>query len=85
MRVGLPDRDIVRLVAGDPAEIVFDAYPGRAWAGRVTWLGSAAAPAAGTFEAELRLVQPEGGRFAQGMLGRVSLAMRRAARPASFP
>ncbi len=68
VRVGIPDRDIVRLSAGDSAEITFDAYPGRKWAGRVTRLGAAAAPGAGTYEAEIGLDEPVAGADGRAVL-----------------
>jgi len=63
---------------GDPAEVNFDAFPGRSWSGRVTRLGAAAAPGAGTYEVEIRLDQPvtaEAGMagLASGLVGDVSI------------
>jgi multidrug efflux pump subunit AcrA (membrane-fusion protein) len=83
VRVGLPDRDIVRLVVGDPAAITFDAYPGRTWTGRVARLGAAAAPGAGTYEAEVSLDEPVAGpdgtaTLASGLVGDVSIRPSRA-------
>ena len=36
VRVGLIDRDIVKVGVGDPARILLDAYPGREFAGSVS-------------------------------------------------
>src|SRR5262249_7984151 len=48
LRVGLPDRDVVRVRAGNPAAVRFDAYPDRVFAGRVREIAAAATPGTGT-------------------------------------
>ena len=45
-------------VAEDMAEVRFDAWPGRTFAGRVTTVGAAATPGVGTYEIEIRLDAP---------------------------
>src|SRR5512133_679638 len=42
VRVGLADRDLVRVEAGAPAEVSFDAFPGRSFHGKVTRIGASA-------------------------------------------
>jgi RND family efflux transporter MFP subunit len=83
VRVGLTDRDVVRLGVDDPADVTFDAYPGRTWSGRVARLGAAAAPGAGTYEVEIRLDEPVTGEtgaagLASGLVGDVSIRPARA-------
>jgi RND family efflux transporter MFP subunit len=58
VRVGLVDRDVVRLRLGDPAEAVFDAWPGERFAGTVSEIASSATPGLGSFEVEIHLVAP---------------------------
>jgi len=71
LRVGLADRDVVRIRRGDTAAAHFDALPDRTFRGRVTEIGAAAAPGTGTYSVEVRL---EGaGALAAGMVGRVEL------------
>jgi RND family efflux transporter MFP subunit len=75
VRTSLADRDAVRVNVGDTATIVFDAFPGREFAGKVTRIASSADPQTGTFEVEVDVPQ-EGARFARGLVARVSLAIR---------
>lgn len=73
VRVGLADRDVVRVHPGDAARIEFDAWPGRVFAGRVSNIASAADSATGTFTVELQL-QAGDARFAQGLVAKVGLS-----------
>ena len=74
VRVGLADRDVVRMEPGAPAQVTFDAFPGRAFEGKVTRIGAAANRMTGTFEVEIE-VQPQGARFARGLVAKVSLPL----------
>jgi len=80
VRVGLADRDAVRVEAGDAATVAFDAFPGREFAGRVARIGSSADPYTGTFEVEIE-VAPDGARFARGLVARVSIELAGTAAP----
>ena len=82
IRTALADRDAVRVNADDLATILFDAFPGREFSGRVTRIGSSADPQTGTFDVEIE-VMPDGARFAQGLVAKVTLAVRDAAQAAS--
>lgn len=81
VRVGVPDRDVVRLGAGDAAEVRFDAWPGRTFAGRVTTVGAAATPGVGTYEIEIRLDAPvrlhDDGAAASGLVADVTITPAR--------
>lgn len=70
VRVGLADRDVVTLHAGDPAQVALDAFAGRAFSARVTTIGSSADPQTGTFTVEVAL-DPAGAGWAEGMVARV--------------
>ncbi|NTX15702.1 efflux RND transporter periplasmic adaptor subunit [Myxococcus sp. CA051A] len=59
VRVGLTDRDVVRVREGDAAEVSLDAYPGRTFQARVSEIASAATPGLGTAEVELELRLPK--------------------------
>lgn len=74
VRTALADRDAVRVNLGDEAEVSFDAFPGRAFKGRVTRVGSSADPYTGTFEVEIEVI-PDGARFARGLVAKVELAL----------
>ncbi len=74
VRVALADRDAVRVDAGNVAVVEFDAFPGRRFTGRVSRIDSAADDRTGTFEAEID-VDPQGARFARGLVARVELAL----------
>lgn len=55
VRIGLADRDVVRIRLGDPATARFDAFPGRAFQGRVREIAAAADPMTGTYRVEVAL------------------------------
>jgi RND family efflux transporter MFP subunit len=72
VRVGLADRDAVRVRLGDAARVSFDAWPERAFAGRISNIASSADPATGTFTIEVQ-VEAADARFVQGLVAKVSL------------
>lgn len=72
VRVGLADRDVVRVRIGDAARIEFDAWPGQVFSGRISNIASAADAGTGTFTVELQL-NPDGARFVQGLVAKVAL------------
>jgi RND family efflux transporter MFP subunit len=73
VRVGLSDRDIVRLRVGDKAVVRFDAFPNSEWTATVSDLAAAANQQTGTFEAELR-IEPNGKTFVTGLVASVDIA-----------
>lgn len=75
LRVGLPDRDQVRLARGDRAEIRFDAYPGRVFGAEVIEIGAAADPRTGTFTVELALDASDAA-LPSGSIGRATIVAR---------
>jgi len=84
VRVGLADRDVVRLRRGDAARVEFDAWPGQSFAAVVGNIASAADPATGTFTVEIP-VQAERFAFVQGLVAKVTLAPRDAPRGIVVP
>jgi membrane fusion protein, multidrug efflux system len=78
VRVGLADRDVVRIRVGDLARIGFDAWPGQTFSGRVSNIASAADPGTGTFTVELQL-DAGAARFVQGLVAKVALSPQAAA------
>lgn len=76
VRVGIADRDAVRLQIGDPATVVFSAYPGQRFTGRVSEVPAAANPMTGTYPVEIRLDKAPA--MATGLIGQVSIRPRSA-------
>jgi RND family efflux transporter MFP subunit len=75
VRVGLSDRDVVRIEPGSTVQIAFDAYPGRAFEGRVARIGAAADRMNGTFEVEIALGDAGGVRLVRGLVAKVALPL----------
>lgn len=55
LRIGVADRDVLRINLGDEATYTLAAYPGKTFTARVTEIAEAANPITGTFEIELTL------------------------------
>jgi RND family efflux transporter MFP subunit len=72
VRVGLADRDVVRVALGDPAQVRASAWPERTLAGRITQIAAAASPATGTFDVEIA-VDPGDAMLLSGMHARVEI------------
>lgn len=72
LRVGVADRDAVRLKVGDAATVRFDAFPGEEFAGTVREVAPAADPRTGTYQVEVS-VAPGGRPLASGLVGRVEI------------
>jgi RND family efflux transporter MFP subunit len=73
VRAALSDRDIVRVRAGDAAEVTLDAYPERRFAAKVIEVAAAADPQTGTYEMKVS-VDPADARFIQGLVAKVVIA-----------
>jgi multidrug efflux system membrane fusion protein len=71
VRVGLADRDIVRVRRGDAATVHFDALPERVFQGVVTELAAAAEASTGTYLVEVSI--PAAAGFASGLVGTVEI------------
>lgn len=78
VRVGLSDRDAVRLQVGDSATVVFDALPGQVFAGRVTQRGAAASAGTGNYAFDVTLGE-RASALPTGLVARVELRPRRLA------
>jgi RND family efflux transporter MFP subunit len=84
VRIGLADRDAVRVRLGDAARIEFDAWPGQLFTGRVSNISSAADSGTGTFTVEVQ-VSAGGARFVQGLVAKVALTPQGSARVQVIP
>ncbi len=74
VRVGLTDRDAVRVARGDSAEITFDALPGDTFRGVVSQIGVATNVRTGTVPVEVTVTGAD--RLPSGTVARVQLAAR---------
>lgn len=75
LRVGLSDRDVMRVRLGDRATVRFEALPGESFAGSVAQIASASDAATGTYEVEIA-VQARGQQLASGLVGRIEVTPR---------
>lgn len=83
LRVGLPDRDALRMQQGDKATATFDAVPEQTFRGRVTLLGRSADVRTGTYVAEITL--DDASKLPAGLVGRVTLSPKAAAAATLVP
>lgn len=72
MRVGVSDKQLIRLQIGDEASIKFDVYPDIMFAAKVTEIEAVANPYTGTFEVKLQ-VEPTQYKLYSGFIGKVEL------------
>jgi RND family efflux transporter MFP subunit len=70
VRVGVIDREVVRLHLGDSADVSFDAYRGVTFPAIVSEISEFADPMNGTYEVELR-VDSSGYRLVSGLVAKV--------------
>lgn len=76
IRVGVTERDMVRLSPADKAHIRLDAYPGRAFTASVTEIPQTIDFKSGTYEVELTLNEPPDDKnlkLAAGFVGKVKI------------
>jgi RND family efflux transporter MFP subunit len=78
LRAGLPDRDALRVRVGDKATVRFDALPDKSFDGQVVLVGRSADVRTGTYTVEVTLRNADA--LPSGLVGRVSIAVRGAAR-----
>lgn len=71
LRVGLADRDVVRVRIGNPATVRLDAFPDRVLTGRVRQIAGAATPGTGTYAVEIALDDAAG--LSAGMIGHATI------------
>jgi RND family efflux transporter MFP subunit len=77
LRVGLADRDAMRLRLGDRAAVHFDALPDETFDGAVAQIASAADERTGTYEVEIA-VRTKGRTLASGLVGAIEITPRTA-------
>jgi RND family efflux transporter MFP subunit len=74
VRVGLSDRERLRVKLGDKAEVRFDAAPDQTFVGSVSELATAATPGSGTFEVEVRVDDGSVLDLPSGLTAKVQIA-----------
>lgn len=72
IRLGLSDKDWVKLKAGDKAIITADAYGEKEFEAVVSEIGVGANPQTGTFSVKLK-INPQGAKFANGLAAKVKI------------
>ena len=72
LKVGISDRDIIRVNQGDSASICFDAYPADSISANVSELASTVNPGTGLFELELKF-NPGHLKLISGFIGKVAI------------
>ena len=73
VRIGLTDRDVLRVKEGDAATVTLDARPDPILVGTVSQIATVASPGAGTFDVEIRLESPPAALLS-GLTAKVSIA-----------
>lgn len=76
VRCALTDRDALALKLGDPARVTLDARPEEVLPARFSRLATAASPATGMFEVELRLGEPDAAQLPSGLTAKVEFDRR---------
>lgn len=71
VKIGLADRDVIRIRRGDAATVRFQVDPERSIAGTVEEIAAAADPATGTFRVEVAIA--EAGHLASGLVADVTI------------
>lgn len=73
IKVGVADKDIIRLRLKDKAELRFDAYPDDVFEAYISEIAEAADPRTGVFEIELSITQQPGYILKNGFIGKLSI------------
>lgn len=73
VRIGLTDRDVLRVKEGDAATVTLDARPDPVLSGTISQIATVAAPGSGTFDVEIRL-EGAPADLLSGLTAKVSIA-----------
>lgn len=76
LRVNVPERELAKLSVGQPAELSFDAVPGRSFAGQVALISPYIDAQTATFPVRIRVTET-GGLLRPGMFARVAIVYER--------
>jgi RND family efflux transporter MFP subunit len=84
VRASLPDREVLGLRAGQPAQVTIDARPGAPVTGTVSEIARSASRGTGTYEVEVRLDPERSGDLLGGLSAKIEIA-REVEVPAAVP
>jgi membrane fusion protein (multidrug efflux system) len=76
LRVNVPERELSKLSVGQPAELAFDAVPGRVFRGEIALISPSIDPATATFAVRIRVTESDG-LLRPGMFARVAIVYER--------
>jgi membrane fusion protein (multidrug efflux system) len=76
LRVNVPERELAKLSVGQPAELSFDAVPGKSFAGQIALISPYIDAGTATFPVRIR-VTDTGGLLRPGMFARVAIVYER--------
>jgi len=76
LRVNVPERELSKLSVGQPAELTFDAVPGRTFQGEIALISPSIDPTTATFGVRIRVTET-GGLLRPGMFARVAIVYER--------
>lgn len=72
VKIGLADKDIVKVKVGNSASIELDAYPGESFSARISQIAQTVNPATGTYEVELDIAA-NGKKLISGFVAKASI------------
>lgn len=72
LRIGVADKDVVKLALGDKASVTFDVYPGERFTAHITEIAEGADMRTGAFEVELSL-DPSDKPLKNGFIGKAEI------------
>lgn len=84
VKVGLTDRDIVKVSLEDKAEVKLDAYPDEIFYGKVTQKAQMINQATGTYEVEVE-VSPNGKSLISGFVAEINISTKQVAQTLTIP
>jgi len=76
LRVNVPERELAKLSVGQPAELSFDAVPGRTFRGEIALISPYVNADTATFSTRIRVTET-GGLLRPGMFARVAIVYER--------
>ncbi len=76
LRVNVPERELAKLVVGQPAQLSFDAVPGHVFLGTISQISPSVNAETATFSVRIRVTQTEG-LLRPGMFARVAIIYER--------
>jgi len=76
LRVNVPERELAKLVVGQPAQLSFDAVPGHVFLGTISQISPSVNAETATFSVRIRVTQAEG-LLRPGMFARVAIIYER--------